>query len=599
MTDTARRNTLKGLAATLGAAVLPGCASNSPSALPLRQGDHAAALTQLQTWLGERMKQLPHANLSIAVLDGDQVTWSTGLGMADPTQKIAASAHTRYRAGSISKVFTAMAAMQLAEQGRLDLDAPLATVLPGFRMRSRFPEGGPVTPRLILQHRSGLPSDWAEGMWTDSPEDFGRLVHTLRDTHMAFPPGAVHAYCNVGFTLLGAAIQHITGERFENWMQRQWLDSMGMGDSAFEVAPPSGPQAAAALNAKGKVEHEPSLRDLPAGGLNSTVLDLLQLARLWFAKGSLTGRSLLNQSSITAMQTLSSPPALGDYAPIGLGWFLLDDLLDGVGPVLSHAGGTPHHHAQLMLLPRLKLAVSVMSSTQNAGELAQEAAIKALTLMATARTGVDPTRAQRTDIEPIYPPAALERYVGDYDTPMGMIRIERDAQQLSVQAMGKHLRLAPTADGYTRLQYRLLGLIPINLGQLDKVVFTRHDTVDGQAWLLARNKGGFSLAGTQLPPLPIPAAWQQRLGQYNYTGGDSYLAKDFKALRLIEDAGLLVAEVQADDGVMRLALAPLNDDEATLRGLGRSRGDTVYASLKDGQTVLRCAGMSFVRQAVG
>jgi CubicO group peptidase (beta-lactamase class C family) len=466
-------------------------------------------------------------------------------------------------------------------------------------MRSRFSETGPVTPRQILQHRSGLPSDWAEGMWTDSPEDFTRLVHTLHDTHMAYPPGAGHAYSNVGFTLLGTAIQHISGERFENWMQRQWLDPMGMGDSAFEVAPPSGTNAAAALNAKGKVEHEPSLRDLPAGGLNSTVLDLLQLARLWFAKGSLTGRSLLNQSSITAMQTLSSPPALGDFAPIGLGWFLLDDLVDGVGSVLWHGGGTPHHHAQLMLLPQLKLAVSVMSSTQNAGELAQEAAIKALTLMATARTGVDPTRAQRIGSDHTYPPAPLENYVGDYDTPMGMIRIEREAQRLSVQAMGKQLRLTPTADGYTRLQYRLFGLIPINLGQLDKVVFTRHDTVDGQAWLLARNKGGFSLAGTRLTPLPIPAAWQQRLGQYSYAGRDTYLAKDFKALRLVEDEGLLIAEVQADEGVMRLALAPVTDDEATLRGLGRSRGDTVYASLKDGQTVLRCAGMSFMRQSVG
>jgi CubicO group peptidase (beta-lactamase class C family) len=596
MTDPSRRTTLKGLAMALGASALPGCATTTSSAPPIRQGDTTAALNELDTWIREQMRKHSHANLSVAVLDGEQVAWSAGFGLADPSRQLAATAHTRYRAGSISKVFTAMAAMQLAEQGRLDLDAPLSEVLPGFRLRSRFKGAGPVTPRLILQHRSGLPSDLAQGMWSDSPSEFAQLVETLQEEYMAFPPGEVHSYCNIGFTLLGAAIERITGEPFAQWMQARLLQPMGMQDSAFEIAPPAGPHAAAALDAKGKVEHEPGLRDMPAGGLNSTVVDLLQLARLWFAQGEIDDRSILSPASIAAMQTPPHAPQLSDFASMGLSWFLLDEELDGVGPLLWHAGGTPHHRAELMLLPELRVAVAVMSSAQSTGEMANETALKALTLMATARTGADPVRALRQGKDPSHSPAAMAAYAGHYDTPVGVVRIDSDKRPASAEAMGKRFQLVQNPEGYTRLQYRLFGLFPLNLGTLGEMAFTRHDTADGQAWLLARRKGRFTLIGTRLEPVPIPPAWRQRLGTYRYVGTDPFLAAQFKAVRLIEDAGLLLAEVEAGPESTRLALAPAGDTEAIVRGLGRGRGDTIRAHQEGADTVLTTNGMRFVRQ---
>lgn len=592
-----RRTALQGLALALGAAALPACTTAPVAETPVPAGDTNAALQRLQRWLQERLREKDTANLSLAVLDGDRVIWSAGFGMADPARGIPADARTRYRAGSISKVFTAMAAMQLAEQGRLDLDAPLSEVLPGFRMRARQPDAPPVTVRRILQHRAGLPTDWAQGMWSDTPEAFYHLVDELRDESLSFAPGQVYAYSNVGFTLLGAAIEHLSGTPYARWMQTQLLDPMGMRDSAFEIAPPTGPQAAVALNARGKPEHEPGLRDMPAGGLNTSVLDLLQLARLWFAQGRLDGRTLLTPRSIAQMQRPLDPLPIQDQAPVGLGWHLLDEELDGVGPLLWHAGGTPHHHAELMLLPQLKLAVAAMSSTENAGPLAHEAALKALTLMATAHTGRDPTRGLQEGTDPAHPPSAPTAYGGHYDTPIGMVRIDSSAQPPRVHAMGRQLRLVSRPDGYTRLQYRLLGLFPIPLGTLGEMAFTHHEGPGAPTGLLVRRKGRFSLVGTRLEPLPLPAAWKARLGVYRYVGGDPFLAAQIGDVRLFEEDGLLMVDVQAGPGSARLALAAVSDTEAIVRGLGRSRGDTVRV-VEDGATpVLSSSGMRFVRQS--
>lgn len=596
MTVPPRRTALKGLAIALGAAALPGCATRPSPVPPIRQGDTAAALGQLDAWVQQQMRRHPPANLSVAVLDGQQLAWSAGYGQADPSKAIPATARTRYRAGSISKVFTTMAAMQLAEQGRLDLDAPLSEALPAFRIRSRFTGARPVTVRQILQHRSGLPSDRAQGMWTDDPQSLSALVLALREEHLAFPPGEVQAYCNLGFSLLGAAIEHLTGEPFARWMQARLLEPMGMIDSSFAIAPPTGPHAAVALDAKGKVEPEPGLRDMPAGGLNATVIDLLQLARLWFSDGRMTGHQILTPTSLGAMQNAPSHPSLCDPASVGLGWHVLNEELDGVGPLLWHAGGTPHHHAQLMLLPQLKLAVAVMSSAVTAGELAQETALKAMALMAMARTGIDPVRPLKQGQDKVHPPVALSRLAGHYDTPLGVVHIKSEGATTSASSKGKQLDLVSDGDGYARLRYRLLGLFPVNLGRLGEVAFTRHDTPDRQTWLLVRRKGRFALLGTRLDPVPIADSWRQRLGRYRYAGNDPFLAEQFKSVRLFEEAGLLQVEVDAGADSTRVALAPVDDQQAIIRGMGRGRGDTVLAGQEGAQVVLMHSGMRFVRE---
>ena len=101
--------------------------------------------------------------LSIALVDDQSVVWEQGFGFADKEKKLPATPETIYRLGSISKLFTATAAMQLADQGKLDIDKPVEVYLPEFSIKSRFTDAHAITPRNIMTHHSGLPRDYLKG----------------------------------------------------------------------------------------------------------------------------------------------------------------------------------------------------------------------------------------------------------------------------------------------------------------------------------------------------------------------------------------------------------------------------------------------------
>ena len=128
---------------------------------------------QYITWLIEHeMDDADVTGLSIALVDDQQVVWEQGFGYADKKANIKATADTVYNLGSIAKVFTATAAMQLAEQDKLDIDQPLQNYLPEFAIISRFGDTRGITPRNILTHHSGLPGYWVRGMSERHPAPF-------------------------------------------------------------------------------------------------------------------------------------------------------------------------------------------------------------------------------------------------------------------------------------------------------------------------------------------------------------------------------------------------------------------------------------------
>jgi len=585
--------------------LLGGCQSAPPT---FTAGDTQVALAWLQQWLRERMAAHGEAPLSLAVLQGERVLWATAHGQAQAG--VAATPHTRYRAGSISKVYTALGALKLQAQGRLDLDAPLGTLLPGWHMAcpSAGPAGctladaEPVTPRLILSHHSGLPTDLLEGMWTDTPAALDSVVAATTGQPLAHVPGQVYAYSNLGFSLLGAAMARVVGEPFEAWMQREVLQPLGMADAEWASAAPSGATAGLARDRQGRITHEEGLRDTPAGGLNASVIDLLQLGRLWWDQGQLGGRTLWPAAALLAMQTPAFPPREIDTARVGLGWHLIDDEFDGIGTVLWHAGGTLHHHAELAVVPQLQLAVAVMTSADGAGQLAHDAAVEAVRRLAQARTGRDPKRPPAQGVDAAHPPVPLAQLAGVFDTPLGLVHIGDDGVVSPVgdDGDGPRLRLSRRDDGYAQLQYRLLGLLPVGLGDLGDMAFTRGAILPDAQGLLVRRQGRFMYGGLALSPTPLSPAWQARLGRWRYVGADAAVARLMPSARLRALHGLLVLDL---GDRLRVALQPLDDHRAVVRGLGRSRGDTVRittgtgsaAGNAGGSEVLHCAGLPWVR----
>jgi CubicO group peptidase (beta-lactamase class C family) len=180
--------------ALLAVAILAGCASRPLPPQSVARGDYEPVKAYLAALIQYEMKKRDVTGLSIALVDDRTILWAEGFGYADQAAKIPATSDTVYRAGSISKLFTATAAMQLAERGRLDIDAPLSASLPQFGIKSRFAGAGAITPRTIMTHHSGLPRDLLQGMWVEAPEPFTAVAHRIRDEYAAYPPNYVFSY---------------------------------------------------------------------------------------------------------------------------------------------------------------------------------------------------------------------------------------------------------------------------------------------------------------------------------------------------------------------------------------------------------------------
>jgi CubicO group peptidase (beta-lactamase class C family) len=591
MTD--RRSALRALAATTIAPLLPACGTAPPRPDTFGRGGHDAAIKWLGALIRRKMDDAGIAGLSIALLDGQRLIHAEGFGVADKAAGRPATAHTRYRAGSISKVFTVAAAMQMVEAGTLDLDAPLTDVLPDFSIRTRGPAVAAITPRMLMTHHSGLPSDRIEGMWRDNPLHFTSLVTAMHDEYRAFPPDLIHAYSNLGFSLLGAAIERIAGMPFERHMRERLLLPLGMENSVFDTRPPGDTQA---YDAQGHAGNEPALRDSPAGGLNTSAPELLQLARMIFAQGDMAGGRVLGPASLAEMaRPQNAGCALDADLRVGLGWHFAPDAVRGGGPVLSHDGGTLHHHSALMLLPEHRLAVAVLSNSANAARLVNRLAGTALGLLLEVKTGIrQPTGPIPAQADPRFPPARPEAIAGFYDTPTGFAEIRRDGDRLQLRIGDRQLDVRPRPDGYLGLEYRILGLFPVSIGPLGELAFTLA-SISGREVLLARQSGGFFVAGERMAAVPVPEAWRARLGTYRYVGGDAFLAGRIGVTELALEDGFLVAVSTAAEGIQKLALAPVGDDEAVIRGLGRGRGDTVHVRAGHDGERLHYAGMVFQR----
>lgn len=492
--------------------------------------------------------------------------------------------------------------MQLVEAGRLDLDAPIERYLSGFSVRRRWPHAAPITIRSLMTHHSGLPTDRIEGMWRQTPVHFSTVIDALRDDFRAFPPGLLHCYSNLGFSVLGTCVERVAGVQFESLVRAGLLEPLGMHHARVEARPPSGSHAAKGHDAQGRPAAEPGLRDTPAGGPNVSPSELLNFARMWFADGLVQGGPVLASGTLAEMaRRQNADVPLDADLRVGLGWHYANHVVPDGGPVLAHSGSTPNFHAELLLLPEHRLAVAVMANSAHAAETVSNSARSALRLMFEAKTGIAQGRAPRAPAtpDPRYLAPAVGDWIGHYDTPAGFVEVKADGNRLVAQIDGSRLRLAARPSGYVGLEYRVLGLVRVSLGDLEQLEFTL-SSIDGRHVLLARRGTELYLAGERLSPLPVPAAWQARLGRYAYLGTDPFIAKQIEAVTLSIDQGFLIGEADTKTGPQRLILAPDGDQLAFVRGLGRGRGDAVQVIKgPEGDEVLAYSGMRFRQLSSG
>lgn len=582
------------LAALVLVAAPPDAAAFRMQGTAREDATYEPVYARLKRFIPEVMKKNRITGLSIALVDDRGLIWAHGFGYADAARRIPAAPETIYRAGSITKPLTAIAVLQLAEQGKIGIDRPFSDCLPEFDIQSRFEDTGPITLRNILTHHSGLPSDWLGMMWNENPMPFDSLAASLRDEYVAYPPGLVFSYSNVGYTLLGHAVQEIAGLEYASYMKSAVLEPLGMMNSSFSPDALSGPEFARGYR-NGREASEPPIL-LPAGGLQSTVLDLGRLIRMVLSDGMIEGRRILLPETVSEMvKPQNEGVPLDADVRIGLGWLLGGQGLNYAGRMAQHGGSTLLFFSQLSILLDHKLGVVVMGNSSGAAGVVEEISQEALRAALKAKAGISPPVAPETAVLSTLSVEKLRRYEATYATAMGLFQVKAGKGGLKSRLSGQPILLKPQSDGSFTPRFLLLGTIPIHVPQLAGIRFL-FDDIAGRRVLLMEKAGDRTLLGERIVRTPISSRWAGRVGPYvpvNLGDNAGVWMKDAR-LRL-EDGWLVMSVTHATAGLQEFALKPLSDTEAVALGLGRNMGQTLRVKTSNGEERLLFSGCEFSR----
>ncbi|MFL6590470.1 MAG: serine hydrolase domain-containing protein [Chthoniobacterales bacterium] len=289
------------------------------------------------------------AGAVISVVKDGQVLLAKGYGYADfAAKKPVIADRTLFRPGSISKVFTATAVMQLVEQGKLDLDRDVNDYL-DFAIPRTFPE--PITLRRLLTHTAGF-EETLKNLFAPSAREVKPLRDYLIGTMPAriFPPGTVPSYSNYGLTVAGYIVERVSGEPFEKYIASHILAPLKMDHSTFAQPPPETLQPDMSLGylaaAQGGRTFE-FANVAPAGSLSATATDMSRFMMALLGEGTLEGSAILKPDSVRAMMArqFELHPALH-----AMGLILMDYSMNGQR-IVGHGGDSIFFHSDMILMP--------------------------------------------------------------------------------------------------------------------------------------------------------------------------------------------------------------------------------------------------------
>jgi CubicO group peptidase (beta-lactamase class C family) len=580
---------------TLACLALVACNTAPPKPVQQTRGDYTHTKEYISWLIKQEMADANVMGLSIALVDDKGIVWSQGFGYADKKANILATADTIYNTGSISKLFTATAAMQLAEQGKMDIDQPLQTYLPEFSIKSRFGDTQKITPRNLMTHHSGLPCNWALGMIVRHPGPFTETVTAIKDEYTAYPPDYIFSYSNLGLALLGATVGSVSHDDYVSYMNKNLLHPLEMEHAEF----------AASTHSKsyenGKEVEVLPMRDLPASGLNSSVNDLAHFMEMVLAEGRYKGQQIIQSNTLHEMLQVQNANVPMDFdSKVGLGWMIDSVEVPNGGLVASHGGLTMNFHSLLAVLPEHKLGVVVMANSTTAQSMVSKITTETLKLALEAKLGIS-EKIQKVELnqDERLAKSNPENYEGYFDTLIGLIKVNGSMDDLHTEIMGQKFSLIPHHEEFG-LRFKLFGMLPIKIDALENIRLSLKK-IDGHEVLALKNNGQAILIGEKLAPVPIPPHLLEYIGNYETVNKPD--GPYFDSVQIQQKDGMLIGLFtlpKRDTGfvffpgyVFRTALMPVADDALVLAGLGPGKGETLHLNKVAGEIQITLSGVVF------
>ena len=478
-------------------------------------------------------------SVQYALWQDGKVVLTGSCGSYSRTENRALTDDILYGIGSVSKIYTTVAVMQLAEAGRVSLDAPVTRYLKDFKMADeRYRQ---ITVRMLLNHSSGLMGSHFENamLFGDAdPVAADSLLEQLSTQRLKADPGAYSVYCNDGFTLAELVVEAVTGMEFMDYVRTRILKPAGL-ENTFAPGDTfdTGRLAKTYRGADTRALPQDCLNLVGTGGIYATASDLAAFG------GALIGTKLLRQSSLNAMAATEYDRGIWpdtdapDALRYGLGWDAVEWLPFSQSGIqaLVKGGDTLRYHAGLVVIPEYHMAAAVLSSggasTYNEMTAAQmlAAALKARGVV------LDESLPLLPEAAPAAMPAELTENAGYYGSTAAQYRVDvtddgtltmRVLTMPSVPAQAftycddgtfrdttgqAALRFVKEANGQLYLYQQAVGLLP------------------GLGMMPTANYAAVKLPENDITP-EVQAAWDRYLSTSFLPMGEKYSSQTYLAL---------------------------------------------------------------------
>jgi len=338
---------------------------------------------ELESYLSQLADSGNPPGLSVIVVKDEQILYNNAFGYADKPHGIKATPDTIYHWWSMTKIPTAIAIMQLHEQGKLELDDAVTMYLPWFNVIYPSNGGSVITLRHLLQHTSGLPDTipamigWVH--YDNGTRDQTEIVkkHMPEFNELKFNPGEKAVYSNFNYMVLGAVIESVSEQSYEAYIAQHILEPLGMSNTGFVYSPEMAKHEAAGTL---PVVHFytpllPTLLDpgvlirerqgkllwldrvyidaTPSTGLIGSAPDVARLMMAYLNRGILGGNLILSPESVSTLR--ETKPIDGH----GLGWWIGESNGERY---LEHMGGGPGFATTMRLYPDLGLGIVILAN---------------------------------------------------------------------------------------------------------------------------------------------------------------------------------------------------------------------------------------------
>lgn len=377
-----------------------------------KKKNYDEAFTLATVWLEAQkdFEQLP--GLTIAVIDDQEVRWQKAFGEANKTTGKATEVSTLFSICSISKLFTAVAVMNLYEEGKLRLDDEVQDLLPWYNLQQQYPESGPVTVRSLLTHSSGLPRESAQPYWTGPDFPFptdAEIKQELGTQKTLYPASTYFQYSNLGLTLLGEIVEEVSGKDYDSYVQEHILTPLGLHNTRTSLPQDlHGQELAMGYSAMLRKGEREEVRFFQANGIkaaagfSSNVIDLGKFASWQLRLLDSKEEEILKPSTLKNMHRVhwTNPDWTTNW---GLGFSVYER--NGKS-IVGHGGSCPGYRSSLSIDPSSKMAYTAMI---NAGGTSPNKYINGL------RSILSKVETMDEETEEISSKAQFKDYIGLYN----------------------------------------------------------------------------------------------------------------------------------------------------------------------------------------